>query len=415
MNNNKLLNIVCIGLFLLILISMHAWFFLWIDNYYLAVFECLLIAIMFLYYNKNKKKSSQSNIYTAAAIALACVGLLNRSSSIISIIGTFLIVSVMYLLMRFPTEAKIKILQFCTKWFSLLLLISVIAWLIHFVYPLPCIGNVHYLDGFIGESLNYIFFTQLPSDIRFKSVFLEPGHISTVASFFIIANRFDFKNKYVLLLSLEIIPTFGLAGYMLFIIGYFFYSIERVQVGSFLKRVIPVALLAGGAAMYYSSYNGGDNLFNQLILERMTYDEDRFIAGNDRSNDVVDMAFEKALGDGTIVTGLSKDEYQHVMNMGSKAAGAKPYMLEHGIIGTLFLFLGYFLISRRSLNKRWATLLFIIYAISFLQRAYFFWAGYYIPYICGMFIFNAMSKEKELSIRTIVSSNSYVGNTSFNK
>lgn len=380
------MGIICIGLFLLILISMHAWFFLWVDDAYLAVFEGVLIALMFAYLSNNRKSSSKNNVYFFAAISLFCVGLFNKSGSVISVVGSALIVSIMYLLMRFPQDAKVKILQFTTKWFSLLLLVSVVAWLLHFVVPLPTFENVHYLDESGGGSINYLFFTELAfsSDIRFKSVFLEPGHVSTVAAFFVMANRFDFKNKYVLLLSLEIIPTFGLAGYMLFAIGYLFYSIERVQVVSFLKRFIPVAMLAGLAVFYFSSYKSGDNLFNQLIIERMTYDEERFIAGNDRSNYVCDHAFEQAWEDGSIVAGLSKDEYQRMLNMGAIAAGAKPYMLEHGIIGTFFLFLGYFLISRASNNKRWATLLFLLYAISFLQRTYFFWAGYYIPYICGL-------------------------------
>lgn len=380
------MGIICIGLFLLVLISMHAWFFLWVDNISLAVIEGIMIALMFAYLSNNRNSSSKNNVYVFAAISLFCVGLFNRSGSIISIVGSVLVVTIMYLLMRFPQKAKIKILQFTTKWFSLLLLVSVVAWLINFIVPLPSFGYVHYLDNTQGGSINYLFFTQLAtsSDIRFKSVFLEPGHVSTVAAFYVIANRFDFKNKYVLLLSLEIIPTFGLAGYMLFAIGYLFYSIERVQVDAFLKRFIPIALLAGLAVFYFSSYNGGDNLFNQLILERMTYDEERGIAGNDRSNDVVDIAFEKAWEDGSIVAGLSKDEYQRMLNRGAIAAGVKPYMLEHGIIGTFFLFLGYYLICRTSRYKRWATLLFLVYAISFLQRAYFFWAGYYIPYICGL-------------------------------
>lgn len=386
MNNRHLLSIICIGLFLLILISMHAWFFLVVDNIALAIFESMLIILMFAYLNNNRTTSSKSNLYLIAALSLFCVGLFNRSGTAISIVGTALVISIMYLLMRFPQDAKIEILRFTTKWFSQLLLVSVVAWLLHFVTPLPIFGTVHYLDETGGGSINYLFFTELAgsADIRFKSVFLEPGHVSSVAAFFVIANRFDFKNKYVRLLFLEIIPTFGLAGYMLLAIGYLFYSIERGRVGSFMKRLIPMALLVGVAVYFFSSYRGGDNLFNQLILERMTYDEERYIAGNDRSNDVVDMAFDRAWNDGSIVAGLSKDEYRNMLNRGAIAAGAKPYMLEHGLIGTFFLFLGYFLICRTSKYKRWAALLFLVYAISFLQRTYFFWAGYYIPYICGL-------------------------------
>lgn len=399
MNNKRLLGIICIGLFLLILISMHAWFFLWVNNNSLAVFEGVLIVLMFTFCIINGKLTSKSFYYLAAAISLFFVGLFNKSGSIISIFGSLLVVSIMYLLMIFPQEAKIRILQFTTKWFSLLLLVSVIAWLIHFIIPLPSFGEVYYLDESGGGSINYLFFTELAtsSDIRFKSVFLEPGHVSTVASFFVIANRFNFKNRYVLLLTLEIIPTFGLAGYLLIVIGYLFYSIERVQLGSFLKRFIPMAALAGIAVLVFSTYKGGDNLFNVLILERMTYDEERFITGNDRSNDIVDQAFEKAWKDGTLVTGLSKNEYNNMLNRGAIAAGAKPYLLQHGIIGTFFLFLGYYLVSKASKNKRWAILLFWVYAISFLQRAYFFWAGYYIPYICGLALpIDQVIKQKKI-------------------
>ena len=377
MSNRNILRIICVGLFLLILISMHAWFFLWMDNIHVAVFECILIAIMSIYITKNKKSSSKNRLYIYAALSLFLVGLLNRSGSFVHITGVALVVSIMYLLMRFPQEAKIKILQFSTKWLSLLLLVSVSAWLLHFFISLPSYGNVYYLDFSGGGSVNYIFFTELASsaDIRFKSVFLEPGHVSIVAAFLVIANRFNLKNKYVLLLMLEIIPTFGLAGYMLYIIGYLFYSIESNQMSFIFTSLMLGTFIAVSAAYGFSSYKGGDNMFN---------DEERGIAGNDRSNYIVDEAFKKAWEDGSIVLGLPKSEYERVQNMGAIAAGMKPYMLEHGIIGTFFLFLGYFLVSRTSVNKRWATFLFWIYVISFLQRAYFFWAGYYIPYICGI-------------------------------
>ena len=159
-----------------------------------------------------------------------------------------------------------------------------------------------------------------------------------------------------------------------------------------------MALLAGMAIYFFSSYNNGYNLFNQLIIERMSYDEDRFIVGNDRSNDVIDKTFNNAWADGSIFAGISKEAYSKMMKMGAKGAGAKPFMLEHGILGTFFLALGYFLVSRTSKYKRWATLLFLVYAISFLQRAYFFWAGYYIPYICGMVFY----VQEHYSQRTIL-------------
>ena len=168
MNNRKLLRIICIGLFLLILISMQAWFFAWVSNITLAVFEVGLILIMFVYLNNNKKTSSKSNLYILAAVFLFFVGLFNRSSTIVTIVSYALVVSIMYLLMRFPQDAKNTILQFATKWFSLLLLISVAAWLIHFVVSLPNIGNVYYADNRIGESINYIFFK-----ITMENVFFD--------------------------------------------------------------------------------------------------------------------------------------------------------------------------------------------------------------------------------------------------
>lgn len=398
MTKKKSLNLISLGLFYVILFSMEAWFLARVPTWMTGIIEIVLILYMFNYLNTHPKYHHNRFNSIFMVIFLLIAVFWNYSSSFGIAVSNLLSISIMFVLMRFTEEDRLLVLHNTTKWFSILLSVSVTAWLIHFIIPLPSFGHV-YRAGEYYESINYLFFTELPTDIfRFKSVFLEPGHVSTIATFFVAANRFDFKNRYVLLLSLCIIPTFGLAGYVLFVLGYLFYSIEAGKANTAILRLAPMVILFIAAVFYFRNYNNGDNLFNELILNRLEYNEEKGVEGNDRSSWEIDKAFDEAVDNGTIIIGIDRESFQQILARGGHGAGAKVYTLQHGIIGSLFLLLGYFCISKDSRYKRWAFFMFLIYAISFLQRVYFFWGAYYIPYICAMAV---PPREKHIKIDSV--------------
>ncbi|MCF0181636.1 MAG: hypothetical protein HUK11_05210 [Muribaculaceae bacterium] len=382
---NKLLLLISIVLFYLLLFSMEAWFLAYIPTWVTGVIEIGLIWLM-LYY---KNRYYENNVQTEIRIIVICLAIAifwNHMSSWGTTISSVFSAIIMCVLLQFSEEDRVIILKRNTMWFSILLTISITAWLIHVFYsPLKSYGPVYRAGEFYLLNHNYLYFTELISDPdRFKSVFLEPGHVSMIATFFVAANRFDFRNIFVLLISLCIIPTFGLAGYVLFIIGYALYSIENNRIKTVLKRAVPVVTLAYCAFMFFQEYNGGNNLFNDLIVNRLEYDEEKGVVGNDRASIHFETAFDTAVKNGEILIGISEREFKSIYDSGGVGSGAIVYMLQHGIIGSFFLLFSYFLISKKSKYKRWAFFMFLIYAISFLQRVYFFWAAYYIPFICSL-------------------------------
>ncbi len=56
---------------------------------------------------------------------------------------------------------------------------------------------------------------------RFNGPFLEPGHLSMIVAILLYANKYDFKNnRYLWVLLVTIVLSFGLAGYVITIIGF---------------------------------------------------------------------------------------------------------------------------------------------------------------------------------------------------
>lgn len=384
MKDSKQLTYICIGLFYVLLFSMEAWFLGRVPTWLTGVIEIVLIFIM----NSHVNQYCPNNTFKYSVgfiVALLIAIFWNYSSSFGITMSNLFSVVIMYLLMKMSDPKKLIILGTITKWFSILLTISTIAWLLHWIIPFPNFGSVYRAGEYNFHNVNYLFFTELLSDpFRFKSVFLEPGHVSMIATYFIAANRFNFKNIYVLLLSLCIIPTFGLSGYVLFAIGYALYSIEEGKTYTIIRRILPITLIFGGSILYFEDYNGGDNLFNELIMARLETDEEKGIVGNDRIDPIMEAEFNKAVENGEIIGGINSDRIRELYKRGGTGSGAKVYTLQHGVIGSFFLLLGYFLLSRGSRYRRWAFFMFLIYAISFFQRVYFFWAAYYIPYICAL-------------------------------
>jgi len=162
--------------------------------------------------------------------------------------------------------------------------------------------------------------------------------------------------------------------------------------------VIGVIILMGVLYIIAINYNDGNNLLNDWFFARLTPSEDKIIAGNNRTFGMVDDFYEIfTKHQNLLLWGLGVDNYNFIVEtVHFGGAGIKIYILRQGLVSVFFVFLGYLFIGF-SISKNWRyTLCFILlFAISFWQRAYPFWASWLILFISGITLSNKKILKEE--------------------
>lgn len=212
---------------------------------------------------------------------------------------------------------------------------------------------------------------------RFNGPFLEPGHQAMISCLLLFANKYNFKDcKYLWILLIAIIISFSLAGYVLLVLGYMFLKVHSVS-----KVVLfAISLLIAGYVVT-DVWNDGDNPVNVLIFERLEYDKDKGITGNNRTIEATDDYFYRCVKDGTIVLGIRGKD---VGKNNVRGAGYKIYLLNYGLVSLIIISIFYLLLIPPRSDKRYAYFFFLLLSIVFLQRAYPYWYSWMFPYVIGI-------------------------------
>ena len=302
---------------------------------------------------------------------------------------------------------KIQCIKYITKWFSYLMVLSLIAYWIAQFNLLPPIGIMPYA---LGEDIflrnpeycireNYIFYMYAPDfyGIRFNGPFVEPGHLGMMSAFLLFCNKFDFSKKYNVIILVALILSFSLAGYILAFIGNlmirFYKGIlrPRKMITYFFSFFIVIAL----------SYQlTKDNpLFQELIFNRIELNDERGIEGNNRTSIEMGEYNDRmwTSGDiGLILSGYSERDWDESVesNGGFTGTGIIVAMVRRGLLGIMAMMFFYIIFLSFSTDKRFAFMAFVFVFLMFLQRTYPFWFSWIICYAYGIILF-----EQEKSVR----------------
>lgn len=295
---------------------------------------------------------------------------LGSNATIFSYANTVLLLGIFYCVLHFNENFKNELITYVEKAMIILLAPAIVIFLLRFVVSLPYIPMV-YTDSFGNEPYgllqNFIFIihhaestVHLDSFPRFCGPFLEPGQLATYLAFLLYVLKFDFskKSRYVLLVAL--LFSFSLAGYILALIG------VMMQKSNSIKKIVPLFFFFGFVYVIGINYNNGDNLLNKYILVRLEYDEEKGIAGNDRSSTITDEIYENYVLKNTEYMLFGWDKYRKDAIGGS---GYKIYIINFGIFSLIFIILFYLFTATGAKNKKEMTMFFILIILSFLQRA----------------------------------------------
>ena len=282
-------------------------------------------------------------------------------------------------LIQLPIDYKENLLSFTTKWYAILILISLLMYFASLFISLPSIGT--FVHSIYPPFLNHIFYLETTFDygtfVRFNAFFLEPGHQALLSTFLILANRFSFKEcPWLWILLIAVIFSFSLAGYLLLFTGY-----ALLKINSLLKAFIAFVILAAvvGGATYWS---GGNNAMNELIISRLEQDSEKGIKGNNRFTNNTDFTYMRILKSKDIWTGVKEKTNIKLI----EGAGYKIYIINYGLIGVILSFLFYLSLVPPNPDYRYTISFIIVLILCFIQRSYPTWYSWLFPYVMGIYL-----------------------------
>lgn len=268
-----------------------------------------------------------------------------------------------------------------TKWYAWLMTISIFFYVLTMFVSIPNFGILSNGDRY-GSFLNYIFyvkeFGRFETSIhRFGGPFLEPGYVGMMGAFLLFVNKFDLKRKEVQVILLSVLLSLSLAGWVLAFIGYF--EIQYYKRNIRIKRLFPFACLFLTFILFGFFYNNGDNVINNEILCRLAFDEDKGFAGNNRNVETMMEFFQEMWGNWDLILyGYPPTAFYGLADWETIGAGLDRFMVFHGLMGVLYVFLFYIISLFYATDKKFALLFFIFILICFWQRTYSLWFSWII-------------------------------------
>ncbi len=253
---------------------------------------------------------------------------------------------------------------------------------------IKCPGNDSYYF------FNYIFLLK-PVDrfdlVRFQAFCLEPGYLGIMCAYLLYADRFRLKFIPNIVLLVALILSFSLNAYIIAQMGFVLLNSKAKLL---LRNIVITTILLISVYGFSQLYREGDNYVNNLIIERLMPDEDKGIAGNNRSSETTDYYFEKGLTDGSLLFGLSREKLKRINGRGFsgnqedggiRGAGFKQFAVINGFLVMILLFIWYLQIAKmsRPQDKLYSVTFLCMIIISFIPAADACSYSWLIPYILG--------------------------------
>jgi len=318
-----------------------------------------------------------------------------RKGNINAYISTFIGAGGVLFFLGLKDIYKKEFLVFFTRFFSILVGISLFGWILFLLgVHLPSFYDTYGFSESRNEAQyifqNYYIFLFWENKVnlidsvipRFSSVFLEPGYFGIILVILLYLNNFNFKKKSNIILLIALAFTFSLASWLLAIFTYIAYYL-RFSKKKF-TTLLSITFFLWVFYAFFSSYNNGENVINQLILQRIEYDDSKgSIAGYNRTKeDFEDWFTTSFITSSNVFLGI--DMYKIFGQ--TTNVGWKVYMVNYGVIGVLFYILFLFYSYYKHKNYQ-CFIFFILYILIFMRGHHIiYWSAFPILYLGGCVI-----------------------------
>lgn len=367
--SKKLEYIYFSALFLWMCASMHVSFTFSIP---LPATIMLAALVSFIYYINNKcefhldkKGGLLLFFYALWLIYESCVS----QESIYAVAYTlirnmFMFVSVYYIVAA-SLQLKQRMFNFFCGATCFILILSLIGWgLFVLGVPLPNTVESSFDDGF-HTNINYYLFSIDSRDLtgdflpRFGGMFLEAGQLASVSVLLLLpAIILHSKRFYIWTLSIAVLLSFSLAGWLVLLLGVLFMNLKRSKNGKFYLLLV---FLAIGYSIYERNYGSSDSLVNVYINDRLQFDSEKGLSGNNRTGGDFDMYFESFKKSDDVYFGIAKELLKDNDNWTTYSSGYLKFIVFYGYIGFFISLIVFFLIYNKE-RSYWG----VIYLLCFI-------------------------------------------------
>lgn len=378
-NEKKIFGLLKFFLFLGFIKSMNFYWFWYINSgfFYLSIFIIILICLR--YYPYIFYRSPKKLLLFISLFFLGEIYAYDATESSFKFVSCFIYAIIISKLLFLKDTYKQSILLYFTKYLALIIVISFPLYLIILAVGfIPSFGKITY-EGAASIYNYYNYGILLMNNFyyyRFHAVFCEPGHLGMVIALLLYANKFKFdnKNKYTVILLIGLIFTFSLAAYVLCVLGFL---LTKFQKKISILHVFTLSLISFLFIHIAQSYNNGKNLINELILERLEFDEERGISGNNRVNYGAQISF-LTLTPNELLHGIGKENTE---DLGASGPGFQVFIMRYGAISYLIIFLFYLFSGLSTDNKKEVFGYIFLFYLLLLQRSYPYWMAFTFIYI----------------------------------
>ena len=387
-----------IGLTIAILGAMQPWFMWPFAAYY------TLIAATFVFFSFLIDNGQQTHLFRREGFVIPIVlfflstfvmRLVNKNN-IIGFISISFDLIIYYSLLRLDKEEMRHMMDCLTKLLAAFLVISILGWVLYLIgFPSPYIDSANDDLGYSYE-IHFIFMIDDRWDAmiipRFNSIFLEPGHLGTLTSLFLMNQLGKWKKWYNIVLLITTLLTFSLAAYVLLpIIALMGAWAKGKRIIIAIISIIVVIVSIGIGALFY---NDGDNLVNNLIMARLEISDDGKLEGDNRVTDSFDAEYQSFLSSSDLLTGR---EYS-MEKFGFGNSGYRVFLYDNGLIALLLVALFYLslAVSSRQQNKRVILTMLTVTLLTFIIRSAPLAYNYFIPlyaFLCTGFSSHEVDKQ----------------------
>lgn len=374
---------VLVALYVIIVYLQNPPWPLW-NVWFHLLFLCFIIVTIFSFHRivKTKPVNELLLLYTLLLI-LFFVFFQSiqdfRTSSIVSIL-------IFYQLFFLTENEKFKIMDKITTVLAIIVAISLPLWLLNqYVFELPFGYEMKYGD-WKGKNQtlildNYYFFIQAQFPFnRFYSIFDEPGTLGTLSAFILFSNKYNLKDKRLIIILSGAILTFSFAFYILTLIGLILYFVRKPK----LLIISGVSILLLIFLLYYTMKD--NPVFKAQILSRF---ESFIPALESRTPGKMNSFFKDYIVSRDVILGKGTGYLEK--NPDLIGNGYQFFLIENGILG-LLLVIGMYLFAQ-SRNKFLKYSYLLLFLLSFIQRPFLFTPFQIIIFYTGISSLNFLPER----------------------
>ena len=353
------INIYVICIVLLIMNCSYSLFTLTLLKGLLSVL-CILTLLSFFFFFKERTSITKEVLVFYIFIGLGQFISLRGDvfNLILSFIGRLPILTLFMLKYEYLQNVTKNIV----KCFYIIISASLLLYLLNiFHVPIPSMGIVEY-NQYQLNNFYYIYTDSLTYEGRFTGFCLETGYFSLLCICLLAVEGFDFSKKSSKIFLLSLLLSVSLEGYLLLVIGIVITSLSKAKrLSDSSLRIIGLFTLFAVLLFIITNYNGGNNIIAQKILERLGFDEDLGIVGNNRENIYAQAIVDELFYSNDIWFGIGSELLASALDFEEvNICSWRVFVLSHGAIYTLIFFFLILLFFNRTVKRKTITIFMVL-------------------------------------------------------